>query len=71
MLAILLAFKLLRDHVTREKENKRRVGEGDGGDRSKIVPVNGESEESGGDEGVGSNLEMNQEQKSEKLKTWS
>ena len=69
MLAILLAFKLLRDHVTREKEKKRRVGEG--GDRSKIVPVNGESEESGGDEGVGSNLEMNQEQKSEKLKTWS
>ena len=70
MLAILLAFKLLRDHVTREKEKKRRVGEG--GDRSKIVPVNGESEESGGDEGVdSSNLEMNQEQKSEKLKTWS
>ena len=69
-MAILLAFKLLRDHVTREKENKRRVGEGDGGDRSKIVPVNGESEESG-DEGVGSNLEMNPDQKSEKLKTWS
>ena len=66
VLAILLAFKLLNDHV--KKEKNKRVGEGESGgsslgnaDRSKIIPVNNESEESGGDEG----------EKSQTLKTWT